>query len=276
MRMRCARGGAKSADRGVPTDGAHNPREIRVYDRRESQRRALITGGAIRVGRAIALALGEAGWRVAVHFRRSEAEAAGVVRRLEELGPGGVALQADLADASAAEALVSDAAKALGGLDLLVNSAALFPRQDPLTVSAGEWDHLFAVNLRAPFFCAREAAKRMLAAEGGSIVNIIDTGADEAWPGYVPYVATKAGLASVTRGLARAFAPTVRVNGVSPGPVLLPVGEDSEGYRARAAERTVLGRVGSPGDVAQAVLYLADAEYVTGEIIRVDGGQHLT
>jgi pteridine reductase len=228
------------------------------------------------VGRAIALALGEAGWRVAVHYRSSESDAAGVVRRLEELGPGGIAVQADLADSGAAEALVADAATSLGGLDLLVNSAALFPRQDPLTVSAAEWDHLFAVNLRAPFLCAREAAKRMATADGGSIVNLIDTGAEEAWPGYVPYVATKAGLASVTRGLARAFAPAVRVNGVSPGPVLLPVGEDSEADRARAADRTVLGRVGSPEDVAEAVLYLADAEYVTGEIIRVDGGQHLT
>jgi pteridine reductase len=247
-----------------------------LYERRESPQNALVTGGAIRVGRTVALALGEAGWRVGVHYRSSEAEAAEVVRELEEIGPGGIALQADLAEPTAAAELVSSATKALGGLDLLVNSAAIFPRQDPLTVSPEEWDHLFAVNLRAPFFCAREAAGRMKELRGGSIVNLIDTGADEAWPGYVPYVATKAGLASVTRGLARAFAPTVRVNGVSPGPVLLPVGEDSEAYRAHAAERTVLGRVGSPRDVAQAVLYLADAGYVTGEIIRVDGGQHLT
>lgn len=111
---------------------------------------------------------------------------------------------------------------------------------------------------------------------GGSIVNVIDTGWDEAWPGYVPYVATKAGLASITRGLARAWAPDIRVNGVAPGPVLLPVGEDAEEYREAAAGRTALGRVGTPEDVAEAVLYLARADYVTGEIIRVDGGQHLT
>ena len=247
-----------------------------MLERRDRPRPALVTGGAIREGRAIALALGETGWRVAVHYRSSESKAVEVVRRLEELGPGGIALQADLSEAEAAEGLVFDAVKALGHIDLLVNSAAVFPRQDPLTVSAAEWDDLFAVNLRAPFFCSREAARHMAVSQGGSIVNLIDTGADEAWPGYVPYVATKAGLASVTRGLARAFAPEVRVNGVSPGPVLLPVGEDSESYRARAAERAVLGRIGSPRDVAEAVLYLADAEYVTGEIIRVDGGQHLT
>lgn len=239
-------------------------------------RKALVTGGAVRVGRAIALALGKAGWRVAVHYGGSEREAAEVLRELDELGRGGVSVQADLSDPSAAEALVTEAASRLGGLDLLVNNAAVFPRQDPLSVSPEEWDRLFAVNLRAPFFCAREAAKLLLAGDGGSIVNIIDTGADEAWPGYVPYVATKAGLASLTRGLARAFGPTVRVNGVAPGPVLLPVGEDSEAYRRRAAERTALQRIGSPQDVAEAVLYLADARYVTGEIIRVDGGQHLT
>ena len=239
-------------------------------------RQALVTGGAVRVGRAIALALGKAGWRVAIHYRGSERAAAGVLRELEEVGHGGVCLQADLSDPVAVQALVPEAASRLGGLDLLVNNAAIFPRHDPLSVSPEDWDRLFDVNLRAPFFCAREAAKLMLAGDGGSIVNIIDTGADEAWPGYVPYVATKAGLASVTRGLARAFGPKVRVNGVAPGPVLLPVGEDSEAYRRRAADRTVLERLGAPEDVADAVLYLADARYVTGEIIRVDGGQHLT
>ena len=239
-------------------------------------RQALVTGGAVRVGRAIALALGKAGWRVAVHYRGSEREAAGVLRELDEIGHGGICVQADLSEPAAMQVLVPEAASRLGGLDLLVNNAAIFPRHDPLSVTPEEWDRLFDVNLRAPFFCAREAAKLMLAADGGSIVNIIDTGADEAWPGYVPYVATKAGLASVTRGLARAFGPKVRVNGVAPGPVLLPVGEDSETYRRRAAERTVLERIGSPEDVADAVLYLADAPYVTGEIIRVDGGQHLT
>jgi pteridine reductase len=236
--------------------------------------RALVTGGAVRVGRAIALALGDAGWRVAVHYRRSEEEAGEVVSRLSDAGADGVALQADLEDPAAIDALFEGAREALGGLDLLVNGAAIFPRHDPMRVSAEEWDRVFAVNLRAPFLCARAAA-RLMAASGGCIVNLIDTGWDEAWPGYVPYVASKAGLASVTRGLARAWAPKIRVNGVAPGPVLLPPGEDSEEERRDAAGRTALGRVGSPGDVAGAVLYLAGAGYVTGEIIRVDGGQHL-
>ena len=237
--------------------------------------RALVTGGAVRVGRAIALALGGAGWRVAVHYRSSETEAGEVVAFLEAGGAGGVAVSADLEDPASIDRLFAETERALGGLDLLVNSAAIFPRHDPMTVTPAEWDHLFDVNLRAPFLCARAAARRMMV-DGGSIVNVIDTGWDEAWPGYVPYVATKAGLASITRGLARAWAPNIRVNGVAPGPVLLPEGEDADEYREAAAGRTALGRLGAPADVADAVLYLARAGYVTGEIIRVDGGQHLT
>lgn len=239
------------------------------------QKRALVTGGAVRIGRAIALALGADGWRVAVHFRSSELRALEVVDLLEGSGAGGVALRADLSDPAEICRLMRDVESELGGLELLVNSAAAFPRHDPLTVSADEWNALFDLNLRAPFLCAREAAK-LMEESGGSIINIADTGADEAWPGYVPYVASKAGLVSITRGLARAFAPSIRVNGVAPGPVLLPPDENSTAHRQAAAGRTVLGRVGTPEDVADAVLYLAGAHYVTGEIIRVDGGQHLT
>lgn len=238
------------------------------------QRRALVTGGGVRVGRAIALALGAAGWRVAVHYRSSEAPAREVVDLLEKSGSGGVAIRADLSDPQQIPELIRRVESDLGGLELLVNSASAFPRHDPFEVSAEDWDAVFDVNLRAPFLCSREAA-RLMEEAGGSIVNIADTGADEAWPGYVPYVASKAGLVSITRGLARAFAPTIRVNGVAPGPVLLPSGEDSASHRQAAAGRTVLGRVGTPEDVAEAVLYLATARYVTGEIIRVDGGQHL-
>jgi len=237
-------------------------------------RRALVTGGAVRVGRAICLALGRAGYRVAVHYHRSRSEAAAVVRELKIVGGRPVAMQADLADPEAIDALFDGVEADFGGLDLLVNSAAVFPRHDPLKISVPEWDAVFAVNLRAPFLCAQRAVRLMR--EGGSIVNIADTGFDEAWPSYVPYVATKAALVSLTRGLARAWAPRIRVNAVAPGPVLLPEGEagDPEA-EAAAARRTVLGRLGSPGDVARAVLYLDRATYVTGEVIRVDGGHHL-
>lgn len=238
-----------------------------------TDRRALVTGGSIRVGKAISLALGRHGYRVGVHYRTSQAEAAATIRDLKRMGGQPQAFRADLRDPVEIGHLFEGVDERLGGIDLLVNSAAIFPRQDPLEVSPEDWDRVFAINARAPFLCSQEAARRMQ--PGSSIINIADTGADEAWPGYVPYVATKAALVSMTRGLARAWAPDIRVNAVAPGPVLLPADGSSEEERKLAAERTVAGRVGTPDDVAQAVLYLDQAPYVTGEVIRVDGGHHL-
>lgn len=236
-----------------------------------SRRRAIVTGGAVRVGRAIALGLGRAGYDVLVHYHASAEAAEETAGALRAGGAGAATARADLAKPEQIARPFEAADEAFGGLDLLVNNAAIFPRVDPLEATADDWDRVFALNARAAFLCSQEAARRM---ERGAIVNILDTGASQAWPAYVPYVASKAALASVTRGLAAAFAPRVRVNGVAPGPVLLPEG-DEEADRQAAARRTALGRVGTPEDVAAAVLYLAGADYVTGEIVRVDGGQHL-
>lgn len=234
--------------------------------------RALVTGGAVRVGRAISTALARAGYDVLVHYHSSEAAAEDAVSELRASGARAVAARADLADPPQIAVPFDAVEAAFGGLDLLVNNAAIFPRHEPLEASPEDWDRVFALNARAAFLCCQEAAKRM---ESGAIVNILDTGASQAWPAYVPYVASKAALASVTRGLAAALAPRIRVNGVAPGPVLLPEGADGEAERLAAARRTAVGRVGRPQDVAEAVLYLAGAGYVTGEILRVDGGQHL-
>jgi pteridine reductase len=226
----------------------------------------------VRVGRAISRALGRSGYRVALHFHSSEREARALVGELERAGADAFAVRADLRDPGAIPPLVEEVANRFGGLDLLVNSAAVFPRHDPMEVTPGEWARFYAVNARAAFFCAREAARIM--GDGGSIVNIADIAAFEAWPSFVPYASTKAALLSMTRGLALAWAPEIRVNAVAPGPVLLPE-EVDDTAREAAARRTALGRIGSPDDVAEAVLYLDRAAYVTGEVIRVDGGQHL-
>ena len=236
-------------------------------------RRALVTGGAVRVGRAIALALGRAGWDVLVHYHRSGDEAEEVVAELRGLGRRAHAVGADLIQPDRIEGLFGACEERLGGLDLLVNSAAVFPRARPEEVRPEDWDAVFALNARAPFLCAVEAACLMGEA-GGSVVNVADVAAFEAWPGYAPYAASKAALVSLTRSLAVAWAPRVRVNAVAPGPVLLPDEADDE-ERRRAAESTALGRIGNPEDVAHAVLYLADAEFVTGEVLRVDGGEHV-
>jgi pteridine reductase len=239
----------------------------------QSGRRALVTGGAVRVGRAISLALGAAGYRVAIHYRTSQDLAAATVRDLKRTGGRPIAIRADLGRPAEIGALFEEIDRQFGGLDLLVNNAAIFPRHEALTVSAAGWDEVFAINARAAFLCSQEAARRM--GDGSSIVNIADTGADEAWPSYVPYVASKAALVSITRGLARAWAPRIRVNAVAPGPVLLPEDEATQEAESEAARRTVAGRMGTPEDVAQAVLFLDRAAYVTGEVIRVDGGHHL-
>jgi pteridine reductase len=226
------------------------------------------------VGRAIAEALAAAGYDLILHYHSSEAEATTVAHGIGELGSRAEIVRADLSDPEQISRPFEAAVRAFGGIDLLVNSAAIFPRIDPRDATHVDWDRVFALNARAPFLCAQQAALHM-GPNGGAIINIGDTGATEAWPSYVPYVASKAALASLTRGLAAAFAPHIRVNGVAPGAVLLPSDEDDETGRSAAARRTVLGRVGRAADVADAVVYLAGATYVTGVILRVDGGQHL-
>lgn len=245
--------------------------ETSTDDRDPPARRALVTGGAVRVGRAVALGLAEAGWDVAVHYHASGGPAEETVGRIRAAGRRTAALRADLRDVEAIPPLVDGAAEALGGgLDLLVNSAAAFPRARPGDVTREGWDDVFALNARAPFFCAVEARRRM-GPGGGSVVNVADAAFDRGWPSRAPYAATKAALVSLTRSLAAAWGPEVRVNAVAPGPVLLPEGAAEE-ERRRAARSTALGRTGEPKDVADAVIWLAGADYVTGQVVRVDGG----
>lgn len=244
--------------------------ETRPDDRDPPAGRALVTGGAVRVGRAVALGLAEAGWDVAVHCHASAGPAEDTAGRIRAAGRRAAVLRADLRDPEAIPPLVDGAAEALGGLDLLVNSAAAFPRARPGDVTREGWDDVFALNARAPFFCAVEARRRM-GPGGGSVVNVADAAFDRAWPARAPYAATKAALVSLTRSLAAAWGPEVRVNAVAPGPVLLPEDADEE-ERRRAARGTALGRTGEPEDVADAVVWLAGAGYVTGQVVRVDGG----
>ena len=232
---------------------------------------ALVTGGAVRVGRVIALALGAAGCDVAIGYRSSGAAARATIADLRRLGVRAVALRADLADAVAARGLVRRAAQALGRLDLLVNSAALFARTPLASVTPAQFDRLMAVNLRGAFFCAQAAARHM-GRRGGRIVNIADVGAARPWPAYLPYNISKAGLLMLTRGLAAALAPRIQVNAVGPGVVLLPEGFPADVGR-RLAARIPMGRHGRPEDVAAAVRFFATCpDYITGQILYVDGG----
>ena len=235
-------------------------------------RTALVTGAGRRVGRAIAVALGARGMRVAVHYHGAEQGAEETARAIEGVGGMAITVRADLRQHGAPEKLVAQAVDQLGSLDVLVNSAAVMVRTPFEQVTEDVWDDIFALNLRAPFFCAQAAAARMQ--DGGIIINIADLAAFEAWTGYIPHGASKAGIVHMTRALAKHLAPRIRVNAIAPGAVLLPddwTNADAE----RLIRTTPLARLGSPDDVTQALLYLIDADYVTGQTIVVDGGRHV-
>ena len=236
---------------------------------------ALVTGAGIRLGREIALALAGEGMDVAVHYAHSENEARSTADEIREKGGKAETFAADLAQAGEAESLVGAVAKRMGTLDVLVNSAAVMARTPVGSVTYESWDQTMNLNLRAPFFLSQAAAALMRGREGGGvIVNIADLAAFETWPNYIPHSISKAGIVQMTRGMAHALAPSIRVNAIAPGAVLLP-----EGWSAEAAEHlketTPLGSLGTPKDVTEALLFLLRSDYITGETIIVDGGRHV-
>lgn len=233
---------------------------------------ALVTGGGRRLGRALAIALADRGLHIAVHYNRSAEEAARVVAEIQARGVSATTFGADLTHPDAPAELINRVADQHGRLDVLVNSAAIMLRTPIGEVTPAIWDSIFDLNLRAPFFAAQAAATRMTS--GGVIINIADLAAFETWPAYVPHGISKAGVVQMTRALARVLAPRIRVNAIAPGVVMLPEGW-SEATATRLAATTPLARNGSAEDVVRALLYLLDAEFVTGEVLHVDGGRRV-
>lgn len=236
----------------------------------DTRRVALVTGGAVRVGRAISLGLAAAGWHVAVNYHASEDAAESVAERIRDTGVEALLVQGDVSRADDVEKVVSDVRRRFGRLDLLVNNASIFPEGDLLEVTEEAWDRALDVNLKGPFLTVKAAAD-LLRASRGSVVNVVDNSAFQPWSGHPQHSISKAGLLHLTRLQARALAPEARANAVSPGPVLLPEGTTEE-ERLAAAGRTLVKRLGSPEDVVRTVLFLAESPFVTGEVIVVDGG----
>lgn len=231
---------------------------------------ALVTGGGRRLGAAIARALGEAGAKVAVHHHGSAEGASAVCDAIRAAGGEAESFRADLGDPDACAALVDQVALRFGRLDLLVASAALFERTPFDEVGVEHWDRAMALNVRAPFLLAQRAAPALRSARG-SIVIVTCTSATTPYRNFLPYVVSKGAAKQLMRTLALELAPEIRVNAVAPGTVLPPEHMDEAELRV-LAERTLVGRLGSATDVADAVLYLAGAEFVTGVELLVDGG----
>jgi NAD(P)-dependent dehydrogenase (short-subunit alcohol dehydrogenase family) len=226
----------------------------------------LVTGAAKRIGRGIALRLAREGARVAIHYSTSEAEARATAA---ECG-GAPVFRADLGHVAEIERLFFEVERHFGRLDGLVNNAARFTRKDPLEISESDWDFVLSVNLKATFFCCQQAARRMLASEGGRIVNISSLGGLRAWPDHAHYCASKAGVIHLTRALAQAWAPKITVNSVAPG--VIPFGEPDERVK-RLIAKTPAGRAGTADEIADAVVFfLTASDFITGQVLAVDGG----
>lgn len=234
---------------------------------------ALVTGAAHRIGRAVALELAGAGFAIGLHYGRSREQAEATAQDIRAAGGTAHLLPADLRDAAQIDDLFERVAGLPHPLRVLVNSAAVMPRGDLREMPVEDWDSALDLNLRAPWLCARAAARRM-GESGGAVINISDSGAGKAWTGYPAYIVSKSALETLTRLLARALAPAVRVNAVAPG-LILPSPDLPPEQWQRLVERLPLKTAGQPEDVARAVLFFVQNPYITGQVIAVDGGYQL-
>ncbi|MFP4188536.1 MAG: SDR family oxidoreductase [Halobacteriales archaeon] len=231
----------------------------------------LVTGSAVRVGRAIALRLADGGANVAVHYRTSDAEAHETADDVREHGGSATTVQSDLSTVEGAREAVDGTVEGLGGIDVLVNSASVFGETPVRDVTEDDWNVNMDVNLRAPFFASQRAAEH--GAE--KVINIAGVAAFRPFPSFVPYSVSKAGVVSLTKALAKALAPDVTVNAVSPGTVLSPSDRPDE-EEQRIADETPVGRTGEPSDVADTVAFVVrSSDFLNGSVIRVDGGRSL-
>ena len=233
---------------------------------------ALVTGAAKRLGRAVALRLAEEGADVAVHYRTSQPEAQDAVKEIEKLGKRAVAFGADLGSVDEIKRLIDQAGKHFGRLDILVNSAANFLPASMVSTTEEIWDAALDTNLRAPFFCAQAAAPWLRRAQG-VIINFADTGGLLGWTGYIPHSVSKAGVIMLTKVLAKALAPEVRVNAIAPGTITM-AGDPPE-WEADYIKLAPLRRSGQPSDITDSVLFLVRSKFITGHVLMVDGGRYV-
>jgi NAD(P)-dependent dehydrogenase (short-subunit alcohol dehydrogenase family) len=235
---------------------------------------ALVTGGARRIGRAIALALADAGFAVAIHCRDSVADAHDTARAIRSRGRATTVLTADLANEADVKGLIPAAAEALGPVGVLVNNASLFERDEVADVTRASWDAHMEANLRAPFVLMQDFAARLPSAATGVVVNLLDQRVLSPTPHFVSYTLSKMGLWALTQTMALALAPRIRVVGISPGPSV-PSPRQTEAQYQKQARSVPLGHGSSPEEIARGVIALLALPSMTGQTLTLDGGQHL-
>ncbi len=240
----------------------------------DRHRRILVTGAARRIGRQIALDLAEAGWSVALHYNASKAEADEVRRQIAATGADAVLVHGDLSEPNTPQHIVDEAVAGLGGLDGLINNASVFEPDEVGSITGDSWSEHLDTNLRAPVFLSQAFAGQLPDGAEGNIINIIDQRVWKLTPKFFSYTASKAALWTVTRTLAQALAPRIRVNAIGPGPALPNIRMDDDDI-ARQKRATLLGRGTSPEEISSAVRFILDAPAMTGQMIVLDGGQHL-
>jgi len=233
----------------------------------------LITGGARRIGRAIAMALAQRGAHIVCSYHHSAGEAATTVKTLERYGASAAAMQADLTQATEIQRLMDRIHRRYSRLDVLVNNAAVFDRVPFERLTERDWDRALDTNVKGPFLCSLHASRLMRQRREGKIINLADWAGVRPYRDYLPYCVSKAGVIGLTKALAKELAPHIQVNAIAPGPILPPEGMTRHA-RARIAARPLLKRWGTPRDIANAVVFLIEGtDFMTGSVIFVDGGQ---
>ena len=240
----------------------------------EQPKNAVVTGAAQRIGRAICLALAEAGYGICVHHHASSAAAEDLAAEINSQGNRAAALATDLREEADTAHLIARAAEAIGPIDVLVNNASLFEGDEADTATRESWDSHMEVNLRAPFVLTQAFAAALPQGVEGNVINILDQRVENLTPHFLSYTLSKSALWTLTRTLALALAPRIRVNGIAPGPVL-PSTRQSDGNFRRQADATPLGRAVNPEEIARGVLFVLEAGSMTGQLIALDSGQHL-
>lgn len=236
-------------------------------------RTALVTGGALRVGRAIAIALAGRGANVVVNYNRSADAAHDTVKEIEAHGVRGMALQCDVSQVTQVEEMMQSIVTHFKAIDVLVNCAAIYERKPLDKVTERDWDTHLDINLKGSFFCAKYAGQHMLKQGRGKIINFADWAGIRPYADYLPYCISKGGVITMTRGLAKSLAPNIQVNCIAPGPILLPP-DFTEEETQKVINATPLKRIGSPKDIAATVVFLVEgSDFITGATISVDGGR---